>query len=151
MFNILIIIGIVFIFIFSNKYLYILSIKLKALLLLNKFRLKDLYLTFDSSVFLVSLPTNDYKLYISLPKDFKISYDFENFLFPRLKGIKVFYINDAQNKLIFYVSLADISLNKKPPHSQDVENLIIQELLFSKKMDTAIRQDVCKKLRERNY
>lgn len=132
------------IFILSNRFFYFLTIKIKSLFV-NKLFTKEIQLEFNKGFFLVSLPTNDYKLYTSLPKDFKIIYDFEGFLFPVLKGIKVFYKNPFEKKYVFYAKIADITVKNKEnfPHNH------ILFLLFNKKQKNFIKQNICKKLRER--
>ena len=138
------IVGFLLIFTFSNRYLYILSIKIKTLFL-DKEYFEKLEFSFEEPVFLISLPTNDYKLYTSLPKDFKILYDFRNFLFPQLVGIKVFYKNKNEKKMVFYIKYDDLSIKNK---AENLENYKIF-MIFSKKHKSAIKQEICKKLRER--
>lgn len=133
------------IFIFSNTFFYILSVKIRALFI-NKEKLEEQQLEFNNSFFLISLPTNDYKLYTSLPKDFKILYDFEGFLFPKLQGIKVYYKKSSDKKFIFYAKLSDISLKNSKISSKN----LITILLFNKEQKNSIKQKICKKLRERN-
>jgi len=132
------------IFVFSNRFFYIWVIKVKSLFTAKLFS-KEIELEFSKAFFLVSLPTNDYKLYTSLPKDFKIIYDFEGFLFPVLKGIKVFYTNPLEKKYVFYAKLSDMDVKNKEnfPHNHKLF------LLFSKKQKNSIKQSICKKLRER--
>lgn len=147
MLNILII---VLIFIFSNKYFFILSIKIRGFIFLKNSYLKDLKIEFQNPIFLVSLPTNDYKLYTSLPKDFIVTYDIDNFLFPNLVGVKVYHRAYSENKIIFYSNFTNISLNKSNFRNKKIEKLCIEYLLISKENRNFIRQEVCRQLRERN-
>lgn len=138
------IVGFLLIFTLSNRYLYILSIKIKTLFL-DKEYFEKLEFSFEEPVFLISLPTNDYKLYTSLPKDFKILYDFRNFLFPQLVGIKVFYKNKNEKKMVFYIKYDDLSIKNKAENLEKYKIFMI----FNKKHKSAIKQEICKKLRER--
>jgi hypothetical protein len=147
MFNILLIICI---FIFSNKYFFILSIKIRGFLFLKKNWLKELKLEFKNPIFLVSLPTNDYKLYTSLPKDFIVTYDIDNFLFPNFVGITVCHKSYLENKIIFYSKFSDITLNKSNLKDKKIEKLYIEYLLISKTNKNFIKQEVCRQLRERS-
>ena len=90
------------IYFFLNRYLYIFAVKIKTLFL-DKENFNSLEFIYEEPIFLISLPTNDYKLYTSLPKDFKIYYDFRNFLFPELVGIKVCYKNKGDEKKSFFI------------------------------------------------
>lgn len=138
------IIGFLLIFTLSNRYLYILSVKVKTLFL-DKEYFEKLEFSFEEPVFLISLPTNDYKLYTSLPKDFRILYDFKNFLFPELVGIKVFYKNKSEKKMVFYIKYDDLSIKNKVDNLEKYKIFMI----FNKKHKSTIKQEICKKLRER--
>ena len=147
MLNILILIAI---FIFSNKYFFLIAIKIRGFIFLNNNYLKELKIEFENPIFLISLPTNDYKLYTSLPKDFKVSYDIDNFLFPRLSGIKVYHKASSGNRIIFYSNFTDIKLNKSNFNNKEIEKLYIENLLITKEIRNFIKQEVCRQLRERS-
>ena len=129
------------IFIFSNRYLYILVIKFKSLFIKNNHYKKS---EEEEATFFVSLPTNDYKLYTSLPKDFKIVYDFKNFLFPHFEGLKVYYKNDNEKKLVFYLKINFEKLNNLENKDK------ILSMLMSKEYQRELKQEICRKLRERS-
>ena len=147
MFNIFLII---FIFIFLYNYFHLISIKIRGLIFLEKHLLKELKIEFKNPVFLVSLPTNDYKFYTSLPKDFIVNYDVDNFLFPNIVGLKVYHKAQTEKKIIFYCKFSDITLNKTNFKSKNTEKLYIEYLLISKKNKNFIKQEICRQLRERN-
>lgn len=129
------------VFIFSNKYFYILAMKIKGIF----FKYKKLEnKNFEEGIFLVSLPTNDYKLYTSLPKDFKVIYDFNNFLFPSFQGVKVYYKNKNEKKLVFYIKLNKNFFNE----SHHLKEEFISYMM-SKKYKNQLKQEICRKLRER--
>lgn len=132
------------IYFFLNRYLYIFAVKIKTLFL-DKESFNSLEFIYEEPIFLISLPTNDYKLYTSLPKDFKIYYDFRNFLFPELVGIKVCYKNKGDKKIVFYIKYSDLFIKNRVENPEKYKIFMI----FSKKHKNTIKQEVCKKLRER--
>ncbi len=128
----------IIIFIFSNKYLYVFVIKFRSFFVK---KINHVHFEPKESTFFVSLPTNDHKLYTSLPKDFLIVYDFKNFLFPRFEGLKVYYRNGTEKKLVLYQKLNLDNFENK--------NNALSELM-SKEYKRELKQEICKKLRERN-
>lgn len=133
-----------FIFILSNKYLYFLAIKIKGLFI-NRKAIEGLEFEYKNPVYLVSLPTNDYRLYTSLPKDFKIYYDFSNFLFPELIGLKVYYKSKEEKKMIYYIKLENINVKGK----KYLSNKLKIYMVFNKYYKNLIKQEICRKMRER--
>lgn len=133
-----------FIFILSNKYLYFSAIKIKGLFI-NRKAIEGLEFEYKNPVYLVSLPTNDYRLYTSLPKDFKIYYDFSNFLFPELIGLKVYYKSKEEKKMIYYIKLENINVKGK----KYLSNKLKIYMVFNKYYKNLIKQEICRKMRER--
>lgn len=138
------------IFISINKYCYMLSILIKGKFLIKKYDLniEHTKLQYLNYYYLVSLPTNETKLYMSLPRDFDIKFEFENFLFPSFSSVGVYYKNNVENKLILSIRSQDINLVNKNFNDEE-KQIFIQYLLFSKNVQLELKQEICKKLRER--
>ncbi|UOE94015.1 hypothetical protein [Alkalihalobacillus sp. LMS39] len=93
----------------TSKFFYRLSLKafMKKITSRHQFTRDDLYLSFDEMVFLTKLYNDNGKMTSFQKEDLVIKVHYFGILFPKVKGVHVFFKQNNEQSLLAYIRVVD--------------------------------------------